>query len=144
MLKEKNKYKGKSHFFSKHTHTNTNAETKMNRSHVFISYFFQKFAKFMHFISYTDLWSLCVCVCDDCVCGHQALDALDKALQQNPSDLTLRAELYFSKGNQLREMNQLDQAFQVLPTLPPPPAAPLPLPFQSCLQVENPSHLTYW
>lgn len=42
----------------------------------------------------------------------EALDALDKALQQNPSDLTVRAELHFSKGNQLREMNQLDQAFQ--------------------------------
>nr|XP_019955548.1 PREDICTED: transmembrane and TPR repeat-containing protein 1 isoform X2 [Paralichthys olivaceus] len=42
----------------------------------------------------------------------EALDALDRALQQNPSDLTVRAELYFSKGNQLREMNQLDQAFE--------------------------------
>lgn len=42
----------------------------------------------------------------------EALDALDKALQQSPSDLTVRAELYFSKGNQLREMNQLDQAFE--------------------------------
>ncbi|GLD66056.1 transmembrane and TPR repeat-containing protein 1, partial [Lates japonicus] len=41
-----------------------------------------------------------------------ALDALDRALQQNPSDLTVRAELYFSKGNQLREMNQLDRAFE--------------------------------
>lgn len=44
----------------------------------------------------------------------QALGALDRALQQNPSDLTVRAELYFSKGNQLREMNQLDRAFEVL------------------------------
>ncbi|XP_068162531.1 protein O-mannosyl-transferase TMTC1 isoform X2 [Antennarius striatus] len=42
----------------------------------------------------------------------EALDALEKALQQNPSDLTVRAELYFSKGNQLREMNQLDRAFE--------------------------------
>ncbi|XP_063761552.1 protein O-mannosyl-transferase TMTC1 isoform X3 [Eleginops maclovinus] len=42
----------------------------------------------------------------------QALAALDQALQQSPSDLTVRAELYFSKGNQLREMNQLDRAFQ--------------------------------
>uniref|UniRef100_A0A671WGK9 dolichyl-phosphate-mannose--protein mannosyltransferase n=1 Tax=Sparus aurata TaxID=8175 RepID=A0A671WGK9_SPAAU len=42
----------------------------------------------------------------------EALNALDRALQQNPSDLTVRAELYFSKGNQLREMNQLDRAFE--------------------------------
>ncbi|XP_058481831.1 protein O-mannosyl-transferase TMTC1 isoform X2 [Solea solea] len=42
----------------------------------------------------------------------EALDALDRALQQNPSDVTVQAELYFSKGNQLREMNQLDQAFE--------------------------------
>lgn len=42
----------------------------------------------------------------------EALDALDKALQQSPSDMTVRAELYFSKGNQLREMNQLDRAFE--------------------------------
>ncbi|KAM8883413.1 protein O-mannosyl-transferase TMTC1 [Synchiropus picturatus] len=42
----------------------------------------------------------------------EALEALDRALQQNPSDLTVRAELHFSKGNQLREMNQLDRAFE--------------------------------
>lgn len=54
---------------------------------------------------------LCVCVS---LSLWQALDALDRALQQNPSDLTVRAELYFSKGNQLREMNQLDRAFEVL------------------------------
>ncbi|XP_034719064.1 protein O-mannosyl-transferase TMTC1 [Etheostoma cragini] len=42
----------------------------------------------------------------------EALDALDRALQQSPRDLTVRAELYFSKGNQLREMNQLDRAFE--------------------------------
>ena len=56
---------------------------------------------------------LCIYVCFHCVCTCQALDALDRALQQNPSDLTVRAELYFSKGNQLREMNQLDRAFEV-------------------------------
>ncbi|XP_041707875.1 protein O-mannosyl-transferase TMTC1 isoform X2 [Coregonus clupeaformis] len=42
----------------------------------------------------------------------EALDALDKALQQNPVDMSVRAELHFSKGNQLREMNQLDRAFE--------------------------------
>ncbi|XP_034145952.1 protein O-mannosyl-transferase TMTC1 isoform X2 [Esox lucius] len=42
----------------------------------------------------------------------EALDALEKALQQNPIDISVRAELYFSKGNQLREMNQLDRAFE--------------------------------
>ncbi|KAM9327506.1 protein O-mannosyl-transferase TMTC1 isoform 2-T2 [Pholidichthys leucotaenia] len=42
----------------------------------------------------------------------EALEALDQALQQNPSDLTVRAELYFSRGNQLREMSQLDRAFE--------------------------------
>ncbi|XP_041833388.1 protein O-mannosyl-transferase TMTC1 [Melanotaenia boesemani] len=42
----------------------------------------------------------------------EALEALDRALLQNPSDVTVRAELYFSKGNQLREMNQLDRAFE--------------------------------
>ncbi|KAM9705066.1 protein O-mannosyl-transferase TMTC1 isoform 2-T2 [Menidia menidia] len=42
----------------------------------------------------------------------EALEALDRAIQQNPSDATVKAELYFSKGNQLREMNQLDQAFE--------------------------------
>uniref|UniRef100_A0A8C3G4I4 dolichyl-phosphate-mannose--protein mannosyltransferase n=1 Tax=Cyclopterus lumpus TaxID=8103 RepID=A0A8C3G4I4_CYCLU len=42
----------------------------------------------------------------------EALNALDRALQQSPGDLTVRAELHFSKGNQLREMNQLDQAFE--------------------------------
>lgn len=59
--------------------------------------------------------------CGSCIqCGcvlivplSQALGALDRALQQNLSDLTVRAELYFSKGNQLREMNLLDQAFKV-------------------------------
>ncbi|XP_076023604.1 protein O-mannosyl-transferase TMTC1 isoform X2 [Genypterus blacodes] len=42
----------------------------------------------------------------------EALDALDRALHQNPNDVMVRAELYFSKGNQLREMNQLDRAFE--------------------------------
>lgn len=51
------------------------------------------------------LWLYFVC---------QALGALDRALQQNLTDLTVRAELYFSKGNQLREMNLLDQAFKVV------------------------------
>ncbi|KAF6722281.1 Transmembrane and TPR repeat-containing protein 1 [Oryzias melastigma] len=32
--------------------------------------------------------------------------------QQNPVDLTVRAELHFSKGNQLREMQQLDEALE--------------------------------
>ncbi|KAK1906203.1 Protein O-mannosyl-transferase TMTC1 [Dissostichus eleginoides] len=44
--------------------------------------------------------------------GIKALAALDRALQQSPSDVTVRAELYFSKGNQFREINQLDRAFQ--------------------------------
>ncbi|KAK0135038.1 Transmembrane and TPR repeat-containing protein 1 [Merluccius polli] len=42
----------------------------------------------------------------------QAVEALDRALHQNPSDHNIRAELHFSKGNQLREMNELDRAFQ--------------------------------
>ncbi|TRY92082.1 hypothetical protein DNTS_005870 [Danionella cerebrum] len=42
----------------------------------------------------------------------EALDALRAALQQEPSDPAMRAELHFSMGNQLREMNQLDEAFQ--------------------------------
>uniref|UniRef100_A0A3P9IBC1 dolichyl-phosphate-mannose--protein mannosyltransferase n=1 Tax=Oryzias latipes TaxID=8090 RepID=A0A3P9IBC1_ORYLA len=42
----------------------------------------------------------------------EALQALDRALQQNPADLTVRAELHFSKGNQLREMQQLDEALE--------------------------------
>lgn len=54
----------------------------------------------------------CVCVC---ACVFQALQALDKALQQ-PADLAVRAELFFSMGNQLREMNELDKAFEVLST----------------------------
>ncbi|KAG7277638.1 hypothetical protein CRUP_025323, partial [Coryphaenoides rupestris] len=39
-------------------------------------------------------------------------DSTDIWLALNPSDPSIRAELHFSKGNQLREMNQLDRAFQ--------------------------------
>lgn len=42
----------------------------------------------------------------------QALEFLEQALQQETSDLSVRAELYFSRGNQLREMNRLEEAFQ--------------------------------
>uniref|UniRef100_A0A673JVN6 dolichyl-phosphate-mannose--protein mannosyltransferase n=1 Tax=Sinocyclocheilus rhinocerous TaxID=307959 RepID=A0A673JVN6_9TELE len=42
----------------------------------------------------------------------EALDALKTALQQEPSDPAVKAELHFSMGNQLREMNELDRAFQ--------------------------------
>ncbi|XP_068611588.1 protein O-mannosyl-transferase TMTC1 [Brachionichthys hirsutus] len=42
----------------------------------------------------------------------EALGALDRALQQRPGDPAVRAELHFSKGNQLREMNRLEQAFE--------------------------------
>ncbi len=78
------------------------------------------------------VWGVCVCVrawvwVGGCVCGgggglwcdvrawcvFQALDALKAALQQEPSDSAVRAELHFSLGNQLREMNELDRAFQV-------------------------------
>ncbi|GAA6077518.1 protein O-mannosyl-transferase TMTC1 isoform X1, partial [Tachysurus ichikawai] len=41
-----------------------------------------------------------------------ALDALDRALQQEPMDMAVKAELHFSIGNQLREMNELDRAFE--------------------------------
>ncbi|XP_069048970.1 protein O-mannosyl-transferase TMTC1 [Lepisosteus oculatus] len=43
---------------------------------------------------------------------NEALDALEKAIQLNMGDLAMKAELHFSKGNQLREMNLLEQAFQ--------------------------------
>ncbi|XP_064200587.1 protein O-mannosyl-transferase TMTC1-like [Anguilla rostrata] len=43
---------------------------------------------------------------------NEALQALEKALQLTPSDEAVLAELHFSKGNQLREMNLLDHAFQ--------------------------------
>ncbi|KAJ0069959.1 hypothetical protein NL108_017663, partial [Boleophthalmus pectinirostris] len=42
---------------------------------------------------------------------RQALEFLEVALQQD-SDPTVRAELLFSRGNQLREMNLLQEAFQ--------------------------------
>ncbi|KAK3517804.1 hypothetical protein QTP70_018967 [Hemibagrus guttatus] len=42
----------------------------------------------------------------------EALDALDRALQQEPMDTAVKAELHFSIGNQLREMNELDRAFE--------------------------------
>lgn len=42
----------------------------------------------------------------------QALEFLDQALQQETSDVSVRAELFFSRGNQLREMNLLEQAFE--------------------------------
>ncbi|KAJ8385766.1 hypothetical protein AAFF_G00182840 [Aldrovandia affinis] len=43
---------------------------------------------------------------------NEALEALVKALQQSPKDVEVLAELHFSKGNQLREMNLLDHAFE--------------------------------
>ncbi|KAJ8373507.1 hypothetical protein SKAU_G00040870 [Synaphobranchus kaupii] len=43
---------------------------------------------------------------------EEALDTLEKALQLNPKETGVRAELHFSKGNQLREMNMLDSAFE--------------------------------
>ncbi|MGH0150607.1 UNVERIFIED_CONTAM: hypothetical protein FKN15_019615 [Acipenser sinensis] len=43
---------------------------------------------------------------------NEALDALEKAIQVNHKDPRVKAELLFSKGNQLREMNLLDLAFE--------------------------------
>ncbi|XP_040828200.1 protein O-mannosyl-transferase TMTC1 isoform X1 [Ochotona curzoniae] len=42
----------------------------------------------------------------------QALDAIDKALQLQPQDPHVVSELFFTKGNQLREQNLLDKAFE--------------------------------
>ncbi|KAG2459759.1 TMTC1 protein, partial [Polypterus senegalus] len=42
----------------------------------------------------------------------EALEALEKAILVNHKDTKVKAELYFSKGNQLREMNLLDLAFE--------------------------------
>uniref|UniRef100_A0A7N5JNZ7 dolichyl-phosphate-mannose--protein mannosyltransferase n=1 Tax=Ailuropoda melanoleuca TaxID=9646 RepID=A0A7N5JNZ7_AILME len=42
----------------------------------------------------------------------QALDAIDKALQLKPKDPKVISELFFTKGNQLREQNLLDKAFE--------------------------------
>ncbi|XP_072309449.1 protein O-mannosyl-transferase TMTC1 isoform X1 [Eucyclogobius newberryi] len=43
---------------------------------------------------------------------RQALQFLELALEQEPSDPSVKAELLFSRGNQLREMDQLHLAFQ--------------------------------
>lgn len=43
----------------------------------------------------------------------QALEAIDKALQLKPKDPKIISELFFTKGNQLREQNLLDEAFEV-------------------------------
>ncbi|MBN3295267.1 TMTC1 protein, partial [Amia calva] len=43
---------------------------------------------------------------------NEALDALEKAIQLNHGDPNMKAELHFSKGNQLREMNLLNHAFE--------------------------------
>ncbi|KAM3925952.1 protein O-mannosyl-transferase TMTC1 [Leptodactylus fuscus] len=42
----------------------------------------------------------------------KALDMIDIALHMKPQDPKTMSELYFTKGNQLREMNQLDEAFK--------------------------------
>ncbi|XP_075711870.1 protein O-mannosyl-transferase TMTC1 [Rhinoderma darwinii] len=42
----------------------------------------------------------------------KALDMIDVALQMKPQDPKIISELYFTKGNQLRELNRLDEAFQ--------------------------------
>nr|XP_035940559.1 protein O-mannosyl-transferase TMTC1 isoform X3 [Halichoerus grypus] len=42
----------------------------------------------------------------------KALDAIDKALQLKPKDPKIISELFFTKGNQLREQNLLDKAFE--------------------------------
>ncbi|XP_029455859.1 protein O-mannosyl-transferase TMTC1 isoform X2 [Rhinatrema bivittatum] len=43
---------------------------------------------------------------------NKALEAIDIALQLKPKDPKVISELYFSKGNQLREQNLLDKAFE--------------------------------
>ncbi|XP_078529890.1 protein O-mannosyl-transferase TMTC1 [Lissotriton helveticus] len=43
---------------------------------------------------------------------NKALAAIDNALQLKPKDPKIISELYFSKGNQLREQNLLEEAFQ--------------------------------
>ncbi|KAG9470556.1 hypothetical protein GDO78_017356 [Eleutherodactylus coqui] len=43
----------------------------------------------------------------------KALDMIDVALQMKPQDPKITSELYFTKGNQLRELNRLEEAFQV-------------------------------
>ncbi|XP_059508271.1 protein O-mannosyl-transferase TMTC1 [Stegostoma tigrinum] len=42
----------------------------------------------------------------------EALDAVKRAMQMKPKDPKILAELYFSEGNLLRELNQLDVAFE--------------------------------
>ncbi|XP_018431934.1 PREDICTED: transmembrane and TPR repeat-containing protein 1 [Nanorana parkeri] len=42
----------------------------------------------------------------------KALEMIDVALQMKPKDPKIISDLYFTKGNQLRELNQLDKAFQ--------------------------------
>uniref|UniRef100_A0A8C2UK91 dolichyl-phosphate-mannose--protein mannosyltransferase n=2 Tax=Chinchilla lanigera TaxID=34839 RepID=A0A8C2UK91_CHILA len=42
----------------------------------------------------------------------KALEAIDKALQLKPKDPKVASELFFTKGNQLREQNLLDKAFE--------------------------------
>uniref|UniRef100_A0A673UER9 Protein O-mannosyl-transferase TMTC1 n=1 Tax=Suricata suricatta TaxID=37032 RepID=A0A673UER9_SURSU len=42
----------------------------------------------------------------------KALEAIDKALQLKPKDPKVVSELFFTKGNQLREQNLLDKAFE--------------------------------
>ncbi|XP_069484632.1 protein O-mannosyl-transferase TMTC1 [Ambystoma mexicanum] len=43
---------------------------------------------------------------------NKAITAIDNALQLKPKDPKVISELYFSKGNQLREQNLLEEAFQ--------------------------------
>ncbi|XP_008064456.1 transmembrane and TPR repeat-containing protein 1 [Carlito syrichta] len=43
---------------------------------------------------------------------EKALDVIDKALQLKPKDPKVISELFFTKGNQLREQNLLDKAFE--------------------------------
>ncbi|XP_011743793.2 protein O-mannosyl-transferase TMTC1 isoform X3 [Macaca nemestrina] len=42
----------------------------------------------------------------------KALDVIEKALQLKPKDPKVISELFFTKGNQLREQNLLDKAFE--------------------------------
>ncbi|XP_068133728.1 protein O-mannosyl-transferase TMTC1 isoform X2 [Hyperolius riggenbachi] len=42
----------------------------------------------------------------------KALEMIDIALQMKPKDTKTVSDLHFTKGNQLREINQLDKAFQ--------------------------------
>ncbi|XP_038964828.1 protein O-mannosyl-transferase TMTC1 isoform X2 [Rattus norvegicus] len=43
---------------------------------------------------------------------EKALEAIEKALQLKPKDPKVISELFFTKGNQLREQNLLDKAFE--------------------------------